>query len=391
MPALIAPQAPTQPATATEYNTGAVGSAVGYLSRRVYVNAASTRIGTTFLGVVCQAAVTWNTAADIPAGTWFDIEEAGAGGGGAGAGGIAGDGVAGAGGGGGGRQSYRLSRAQVVAMLPVVISAGLGGTAGIGKTNVNLVTTIAATSGGVGGGSAFGIYTAGGGSGGVAGAGQHGGCGGGIGTAAMPPSTTSPSRGGAPASVVGIPGSFLEGAGHAGTSAGTDCGGMPAVYGGASGGIVPGVSNTVGGAGGRSVFGGGGGGGGRSVGAAAGGQAGSAGGGRWTGSTTTGGGGAGGPGSVALGIAPAPGSAGADSTDYFANGDGGGGGGSNENASGSPVPPTLIAGAGGAGGFPGGAGGGGGPPRLGSFSGRTFVHGDGGPGADGMVMVTASI
>src|SRR5690606_210379 len=52
-------------------STPAVGEEPGFLSRRVYAHPDSTRVGTTFMGVVVQAASDFVTAADLPDGGWF--------------------------------------------------------------------------------------------------------------------------------------------------------------------------------------------------------------------------------------------------------------------------------------------------------------------------------
>lgn len=357
------------------------GSGNGYLSRHVYVNAASTKIGTTFAGVTVQAVVTYSVAADVPAGNILNVELAGSGGGGSGGNRGTGDGFSGTGGGGGARRSLWFPRSEVIAALPVVISAALGGNAGVGATTVNLVTTVTCTAGSDGGAAAFGSFTAGGGSGGQIGTAAHAGSGGGIANAPTPTNVSTALPGGAPSVTIGLPGVFLDGAGT--VANGTTSPGLPSVYGGASGGqVASGSENSA--AGGRSVYGGGGGGSGRAcdntVGAGA---VGADGGGRWTTVTSTGGGGTGGPGTNGAGP-PSAASPGNDGN-ATVNGDGGGGGGSND----GNTSPSMTAGAGGAGGFPGGGGGGGGATRTLLFSARTFVGGNGGKGGDAMVMVTA--
>jgi hypothetical protein len=359
----------------------ATGTEPGYLSRHVYVHPASPHLGTTFAGVTIEAATTWTTPADVPPGNFFDIQESGSGGGGGGGNRPAGDGRSGPGGGGGARLVQRLSRAEVVALLPIAIVGALGGIAGVGGVNVNLVVTVVCTPGGNGGTSSFGPFTAGGGSGGQAGSLAHGGSGGGFADAPTPTNVATALPGGPPSNTIGVSGLYIDGAGT--TANTTSNPGLPSVYGGASGGTVPGTSEASA-DGGRSVNGGGGGGSGRGCDTSTGaGATGGAGGGRWTGASTTGGGGAGGPGTAAAGP-PAPATPGAPG-DATSNGDGGGGGGSND----GNTSPSMTAGDGAAGGFPGGGGGGGGSTRLVTLASRTFAGGQGGPGADGMVMVTA--
>jgi hypothetical protein len=363
---------------------GAPGSNLnsGFLRRRGFVNAASSRIGTTFAGCVLEAATTLVTAADLGPGNWFVVDVAGSAGGGAGAN-FFGDGQCGPGGGGGARRRAIFTRAELLAMLPIPISAFLGGIAGIGRTTSNNVQTVAPTAGGNGGSAAFGRFTAGGGSGGSIGStGRHAGTGGGLLDAPTPPNTTAAILGGPPAATIGAAGLFLEGAGHGATNTTAAFPGVPAIYGGASGGSAD--STEAAGDGGTSLYGGGGGGGGRSTDATVGtGGTGGRGGGRRTAANpTTGGGGLGGPGTNADNVKPPPGSPGADG-DAECNGDGGGGGGSNDGN-----VTIWLAGDGGDGGFPGGGGGGGGATRIAIFAGRTCVGGNGGRGADALVLLT---
>jgi hypothetical protein len=377
---VVAGSVPTAP-------TGDPGSPTnpGYASRHVYVNAASTLIGTIFAGVVVEAApASFATAASLPEGNAFTIEIAGAGGGGGGGSGT--EGLSGAGGGGGARRSVSCSRQDLIASLPIPISVGLGGAPGLGNHTNNLIIITAATAGGSGGTTSFGsFWTAGSGSGGqIDATGHHGGTGGGIANAPTPTTSTNAQLGGAPAVVAGASGVFLEGAGH-GSTATSRTDGTPAVYGGASGGCT-GISEVASGIGGRSVYGGGGGGGGRPTNTTVGiGAAGGDGGGRWLDATIIGGGGLGGPGTDANNAAPTPGAAGANG-DVDMNGNGGGGGGSNDGN-----VTVAIAGAGGQGGFPGGGGGGGGATRLAAFTARTCIGGAGGAGGDACIIITGFV
>lgn len=357
----------------------------GFLSRRGFVNAASSRLGTTFAGCTLEAATTLLTAADLGKGNWFIVDAAASGGGGAGGNLTGADGQGGPAGGGGARRRAIYTRAEMIAMLPIVISAALAGTAGIGRTSVNNVTTIPNTPGGNGGTAAFGRFFAGGGSGGSSNlTGRHAGGGGGLFDAPTPGTTTAAQLGGVPAATAGAAGLFLEGAGHGSTAVAGPYPGVPAIYGGASGGSSGQTDTVSAGDGGCSSFGGGGGGSGRSSSSTltaglAGGDGGSR---RTLANQTSGGGAAGGPGTAADNLAPAPGAAGADG-DAEVSGSGGGGGGNN----GGNVT-TFRAGAGGAGGFPGGGGGGGGSTRISQFSARTCVGGDGAAGGDALVLIT---
>jgi hypothetical protein len=358
------------------------GTGNGFLSRHVYVNAASSRLNTSHIGVTCEAATTWTTAAHIPPGNFFDVQVAGPGGGGSGANTT--EGGSGPGGGGGARRRQRYSRRDLIAMLPIVMTCPLGAAKGLGGQTNNAVQTVTATSGGNGTTASFGNLTAGGGSGGIVGnTGKHGGTGGGTADAPQPGNVSTAALGGVPATVAGVSGQYLDGAGHPSTASGNTFPGLPAVYGGASGGSsVAGAEVSA--AGGRAVYGGGGGGSGRSTDLTVGGGAnGADGGGRMTGTATSGGGGSGGPGTALDGIAPAAAGNGADGA-FETNGDGGGGGGSHDGNT-----TTMIAGAGGNGGFPGGGGGGGGATRIRTFSGRTCIGGDGGLGGDSCIIVDA--
>jgi hypothetical protein len=123
MPALIAPQSPVLPVTPTE-SIAAVGTQPGYLSRTV-INALST---------------TWSTAAQVPRGNFLEFIGTGPGAGGGSGGGFSGSGggtnstSTGGGGGGGGARPPRLrvSRAFIIAQLPITYLCPIGGLAKAG-------------------------------------------------------------------------------------------------------------------------------------------------------------------------------------------------------------------------------------------------------------------
>lgn len=383
----------------------------GYVSRHVYVNAASTMIGQSFAGVTIEAAVTWTTPEDVPPGNYLDFD-LGAGGGGGGGGhldtSIARTGGGGAGG-GARPPTWSYARADVLAMLPLVISVGLGGAGGLGLIMTGAVVTRASTDGANGGDTTVGPMGAFGGGGGPTGRGVGGVRGGGTGggmisagdVASLVPNAAA--VGGAPLTIT--PSSYggtqanadlivtdYGGAGH--VSYGVDTliqvGSSASVWGGASGAPGGNATPNVFAAGGQSKYGGGGGGSGGG-GTITPGQSspGSDGGGRLTAATRRGGGGLGGASSGTNGVPASPGAPGAAGDAWHA-GDGGGGGGGhtgNNFVSG----PGNTAGAGGAGGFPCGAAGGGGAFRLQASAGVVNTCGDGARGGDGFVMVTGRL
>lgn len=134
----------------------ATGVDPGYTARFGYVNAASARIGTTFAGVVLQAASTWNTAADVPAGntfTWDLWASTGGGCGGRAAFTGSSSTAHGAPSAGCAHRRFVCSRADVIAALPLVISVGIGGPGSAGAFRAppdgsgNTVPTASGTAG----------------------------------------------------------------------------------------------------------------------------------------------------------------------------------------------------------------------------------------------------
>lgn len=113
----------------------ATGSAPGYTARLGYVNAASARLGTTFSGITLIAAVTWNTAADVPPGNTFTWDLwASTGGGCGGKAAFTGSSftATGAPSAGAAHRRFVCSRADVLSALPLVIAVGIGGVGSAG-------------------------------------------------------------------------------------------------------------------------------------------------------------------------------------------------------------------------------------------------------------------
>ncbi len=355
----------------------ATGSADGYLSRFVYANSGSAAVGTTFAGeTVAAVPASWTTSADVPDGNWLEFDPIGGGGGGAAGAAVQTSGGAsfasGGGGGGGGAKhpTVRLSRADVLAQLPLAFTLSLGGAGGTavaqavngGTTGTNGVSGVTSTV--VGATLSIEFGAGGGGAGGVNGgaAGGWGGGGGGIlGSAGVASATATggnplPGLVGAAATVAGF--STFGGAGGGDdVTGGANQPGGTSLFGGAGGGgggkaAASGGAALIGAVGGFSVYGAGGGGGGGSA--------------TETGAPASIGGGAGGAGGVG---APQRGGA-------------GGAGGASAQAAASS---TATAGAPGA--FPGGGGGGGGA-ALSTTSG-TATSGAGGAGGDAALVITA--
>ena len=361
----------------------ATGTENGYASYNVYESSVSP--------------VTFTTAADIPAGNIFTLHFSGPGGGGGAGASASGSTVPRGGGGGAGGARLPpivVSRAALIAMLPVVITLPAGGAGGTG---------VARTAGGITVGadgavasadatiSANGVtvYTAfrgGGGSGGNDASDGSGGGGGGLFTAGTT-STTVGTAGGRP-----LPGSAAStlavatntstfGGGFGANSATASSVGGPSVYGGGGGGASFASASA---AGGQTAYGGSGGGaggvgndGGTAVdGSAAGGvfsMAGSAGGALANGGT--------GP---ATGADGTPGVASAEG--YGAIG-GGGGGGANGLSTVSGAR-SVTGGNGGVGGQGGGGGGGGGGAFVNNTNAlNTALGGNGGNGGSAQLIL----
>jgi hypothetical protein len=370
----------------------------GYVSRHVYVNAASTAIGGTYAGVTIEAAVAL-TVANLPPGNRFTIDVCPAGGSGSSGRACSGATLNGQGGAGGGGMAHNqavVARADVLAAIAaaggsltmtiplgpaggaaVVDSSGVGtypssnpGTAGGQCSFGSLLTSFGGGGGGFAQGNPTGNVPAGGAGGGVQSVG--GGSGG----------TTAPVQGGNPTTLfvlgVGNPNSGYGGADCLGTASAA---GLKSAWGGASGGS--GRNNEgVGGIGGDTSYGGAGG-------AAAatrntltaaplnGSQGGCS---NFPANSTRAAGGTGADGTTsALATAGAPGATGV----YPFGGNGGGSGG---DARASNVGSVATGGAGGAGGFPGGGGGGGGMAIV--VGTGTATSGAGGRGGDGCIVLT---
>lgn len=108
----------------------------GYVNRFVWVNAASTRIGTTFAGVQVEAApAAWLTEADVPPGNTFNwVMYGAAAGSGSGCANRGSSGTASFNGGGpsggGARHEWECSRQDILDSLPVFFDVPLGGLGG---------------------------------------------------------------------------------------------------------------------------------------------------------------------------------------------------------------------------------------------------------------------
>jgi hypothetical protein len=374
----------------------ATGTEDGFLSRRVYVNAASARIGTTFMGVTVEAVPASFTAiGDFGDGGRFRIGLAPPGGSGASGrrGTATASGGGNSGGGGGAFREFWVSRAQLVTLLAagnITSSVGLGGAAVAGPTsNATSYTQnnpgnngsaqavfggwVCFQGGGANGNGASGSSRAGGGGGGMLTAGTGGGTG------------TGNSSGGEP-----MPG----------TATNSAAGNLTTLFGGGSCGVP---SGTIAFRGGTSVWGGGAGGAGTATGTASAvggdsvhGAAGAGSGGRannGTGDDGGDGGVTGGRTSRASAGTAANGTGiqtggngddGADATDVWLGlGDGGAGGGAAGSSTGA-----ATGGNGGAGGFPGGGGGGGGTGST-QAVGSASTGGTSGAGGDGLIIIEA--
>lgn len=364
----------------------ATGSDDGYLSRKVYVNSSSSQVGSTFGGETIEAVpASWASVSDVPDGGLFHFWGTGSGGGGASGQAIQSTTANGsAGGGGAASWGVWLTRAQVVAALPITFTIPLGGAGGAQVVAGSGVTT--GSNFGVSGtpASAGTVWRAGGGGGGRGGNGNRAGGGGGgiMGTGQGGDTSTASTNGGDPGGSVA---STENGAfGGAGCNASPTTSSRQALFGGGSG---AGGGSSAPAAGGTSVFGcGGGGASGNATGAGSGSAAvsassdGGAAGGDF--SVARGGGGAGTAGSVDS--AGSNGSPGATGVACMYGGAGGGAGGSAVRTTASVASPG---GTGGAGGFPGGGGGAGGTSV--SNGNATKTGGAGGAGGDAVLVITA--
>lgn len=355
------------------------GSDNGFLSRRMYANAASSRVGTTIWGTTTiQAATTYSSASDLPDGNWFIVIVWGAGGSGANgrqrATSVNTNSIGGASGGGGGACHVRVfSRAELIAALPIVMTIAADAVA-----TAPVTTDDTSHSGTNGDPTHFGgLLSAFGGAGGrQSNTAVSGGTGAGLSHQGIQAVTGTNNLGG------GAPAASIPGYGGYGGASSTANGAFSATGGGGGGGGPCGATNAGQGAGGRAASGAGAGGG-AGAGLNAGVVIGSAGngtdGGLASGSAPTaetGGGGAGGTGAL---TAPTAGTAGADSPRPDVGGSGGGGGGSG-------AANGAIGGAGGDGGYPAGGGGGGGSARGNTGTAR---GGLGGKGAGGGICIIA--
>lgn len=363
----------------------------GYVSRRGYVNAASLKIGTTFAGVVLEAApVAWLTERDLPPGGEFEFRQFGpASGGGSGCACRGASGTASFNGGGpsggGALNIWRVSRAALIAALPIFFNVPLGGAGGVPVVS-NAITetdgnpgTSATINSVLGTGL---VETAGAGTAGLGGASTTtGAAGSGGGTLGNGISNT---QGGAPYDqgvTVASTAFNLFGGARSNTRNTTGASGVSqyAIWGGAGGGSNGNSSTIV--YGGRSKYGGGGGGhGGRY--SLVGGLIAQVGEGGNHDVNTVGipwGGGGGTAGSTS----GQSGGNGADGNESRC-GEGGGGG----MAAFGSTSGTAIGGNGGDGGFPGGGAGGGGTGFSNGLSGQVATSGRGGKGGDSLTLVT---
>lgn len=373
----------------------ATGSEDGFLSRRVYANASSAKVGTTFMGVTVLAAPASFTAmSDFADGAKFRIGLAAAGG--SGSCGSRGTATACSGSNpGGGAGAFRelwVSRAQLVTLLSagnISVAIGLGGASVTGPSS-SATSFTACTQGNNGSGpTTFGPWSCfqggGGNGGGAAGSARAGGAGGGLLSAGGGGTTgTAATTGGAPLPIgaVATPtaavNTSLFGGGGCIAASGTNGGtGNPSLFGGA-GGSTNGSSASDPRNGGDSehgAAGGGCGGFGNNGSGGAGGDGGLAGGrtSRATAGTASTGAGA---------RTGGNGNDGADATDVWRGcGDGGAGGGCGGSTSGA-----ATGGNGGNGGFPGGGGGGGGTGTT-QAAANTSTGGNSGAGGDGLLII----
>ena len=258
---------------ALETLNAAIRPPTGYISRRVFVNAASTFIGQQYAGVTAEAAITFTTAAQLAAlGNRFVVDVFGpASGSGSGNGRVnaTANCPGGSGSGGAAHNQQEYSLADLIAALPIVITAPLGATGGASVQAVGVATSVAGNVGNVPAGPAsFGnlctaftggaggaannnvspICASGGAGGGILGAGQG-----------QDVGTNTIQRGGAPASIPSASGSAVVenanvGWGGAHATSANPASGSASVWGGASGGSGH-TNQGAGGQGGDSVWG----------------------------------------------------------------------------------------------------------------------------------------
>ncbi len=363
----------------------------GWLSRYAFVNPASPRIGTAYAGVTVSAAPTvWATEADVPPGNIFWFRQWGSGGGGGS--GAASRSVSGtasingaAPGGGGAMNEFMLTRAQVLAALPITFTTPLRGIGGalINTGSISIIDGNPGTNGDANVISGTGLFEmAGGGQLGQNGSsGNTGNAGSGGGRLS---NFISTSQGGYPNDVTPVVNSTIfnniGGArSNTRTTGGASGTSQYALYGGSGGGSNTSSASVI--HGGRSKYGGcGGGHGGRYslvsglilASASEGGNHDMTTGAPW-----------GGGGGTAGATNGQDGGNGADGNE-LRGGEGGGGG---MSAVGGVT--SAIAGRGGDGGFPGGGGGGGGSSY--GNSNQNGVSGRGGDGGDALTLLTILI
>lgn len=381
---------PGYPPTPSGDSSPATAGRPGFVSRVAYVNAASDRIGTTFAGVTVEAApASWTTEEEIPPGGFFIFAQFGsAGGSGSGSANRGGSGGAQFGGGpsgGGALNLWSATRAELIAQLPIVFTAPLGGLGGASVTGTSSSTTVGnpgapgvncVVSGAQGllEIAGAGLFGTGGTASSTGDAGSGGGrYGAGIGT----------TQGGPPfdqGATVNNTTYNLYGGARSNTRASNASSGISqwSIWGGAGGGSNGNQSLTING--GRSQYGGSGGGHGGRITitpsitqVSAGGShdvtlLGTAPGGGGGGAAGSGNGGAGGDG---------------DDGSALQGGEGGGGG----QAAVGATAETCVGGTGGAGGFPGGGSGGGGA-ALSTNVAVNSLSGPGRKGADGAIIIT---
>lgn len=363
----------------------------GYVSRRVYANAASPAIGLMYAGVIIQAAVTFTTADQLPPGDNFIVDVFASGGSaasGRAVNAVTTDVPGGAGGAGAAHHRCQYSRAELIAALPIVMTIPLGpvgGAAvtdstgdypvnnpGIGGAQCSFGTLLTAFGGG-GGGSSTGVPIS---------TQACGGAGGGIhSTGAGSTTTASPPAGGGP---LGAANTENSGWGGAGGPSGNGQAGNKSVWGGASGGNCRiAVTSGQGGIGGDTTYG------------CAGGAGGSC---RNPVNATPANGASGGVSNFPLNTTRAVGGTGVHGAGVQTASDGapgatgtyphgGNGGAAGGDAVATGAGGTAIGGAGGKGGFPGGGGGGGGPAAR-NASGGSSTSGRGGDAGDACIIIT---